>query len=267
MGEMTIEQLTSQVLKSSVQDVGADGTMTVQTTFESFKTSMTSPMATMAYDSANPDAGTDPMSAMLKKVFTDFVGASFTMVISPTGEVQKVEGFTKLADKMFSNLPQEPAAANMMNGFKASLSDDAMRTMFSQTFVALPGRPVKPGDSWNGQFVSKNPMLGALVTSVKATLKSVEASAGDQVATIATALAIKQDPKSATAASNPLGLPTQVGDSSGEGEMFFNVTKGRLQKSTTRVLLPMTMSGPGPDGSQVNMKMNVKSTLTMELMP
>ena len=47
--------------------------------------------------------------------------------------------------------------------------------------------------------------------------------------------------------------------------MLFDVAKGRLQRGTTRVTLPMTMSGTGPDGTPVSMQTNAKTTVTIEL--
>ena len=79
------------------------------------------------------------------------IGESFTLVMAPTGEVQKVEGFAKLAEKMFKSVPQDPAVAGILDGLKANLSDDAMRSMFTQTFAQFPNRPLKSGDTWNTQ--------------------------------------------------------------------------------------------------------------------
>ena len=128
---------------------------------------MNSPMFSMAYDSANPDAGDNPMNAMLKNIFSAMIGESFTLVMAPTGEVQKVEGFAKLAEKMFKNIPQDPATAGMLDGLKANLSDDAMRNMFTQTFAQFPNRPLKSGDTWNSQFSHQPiPCWAAFITSV-----------------------------------------------------------------------------------------------------
>ena len=58
----------------------------------------------------------------------------------------------------------------------------------------------------------------------------------------------------------------QFGDSSGEGEVIFDLVNGRLHRSTTRTTMPMTMSGPGPDGNAMRLQTLAKSTITVELL-
>jgi uncharacterized protein DUF6263 len=264
MGEMNIEQSNVQIFRSVVQDVAADGTTTLQQAVESVKMEMTSPMINMAYDSANPDTTGNPMNAMLKNMFSALIGESFTLVVAPTGEVKKVEGVSKIAEKMFKNMPDDQATAGLVNGLKANLSDEATKSMFTQAFAQFPDRPLKSGDTWKNQFDTGNPMLGGLTTSVTSTLKAVEGDGSARTATIMTSLVMKQDPTK-PAPPNPTGFSMQVGDSAGDGEHIFEAVSGRLRRSTTRVSMPMTMSGAGPDGSPLTMKTTVKSTTTVEL--
>jgi Family of unknown function (DUF6263) len=262
--DMAIDQSTGQTLRGVAEDVASDGTTTLRQVVESAKMEMNSPMFTMAYDSANPGAGDNPMSAMLKDIFSAMIGESFTLVIAPTGEVQKAEGFAKVAEKMFKNVPQDPQVAGIMEGLKANLSDDAMKNMFMQTFAQFPNRPLKSGDTWNSQFTTYNPMLGALTTSVTSTLKALEGDGSNRVAKIVTSVTVKQD-ATKPAQANAMGFSMQMGDGTGEGEQVFDAGTGRLRGSTTRMTVPMTMSGTGPDGSTMSMKTSVKSTTTVEL--
>jgi hypothetical protein len=264
MGDMTIDQSTGQTLRGVAEEVASDGTATIRQVVESAKMEMNSPMFTMAYDSANPAAGDNPMSAMLKDIFSAMIGESFTLVIAPTGEVQKAEGFARLAEKMFKNIPQDPSMAGVVEGLKANLSDDAMKNMFMQTFAQFPNRPLKPGDTWNSQFTTNNPMLGALTTSVTSTLKAFEGDGSNRVAKIVTGVTVKQDATKA-AQANAMGFSLQMGDGTGDGEQVFDAGTGRLRGSTTRMTVPMTMSGTGPDGAAMSMKTTVKSTTTVEL--
>jgi hypothetical protein len=264
MPDMTINQSTTQVFRTVAEEVAPDGTVTLRQVVESIKMEMNSPMFTTAFDSANPDAAANPMSAMLKTVLTPMVGASFTLVMAPTGEVLKVEGLSALADKVFKTVAQDPAAAGVLDGLKANLSDDAMRSMMSQTFAQFPNRPLKAGETWIGQVSASNPMLGTLVTTVSSTLKAVEGAGGARMARIATSVTIKQD-ATKPVPTNPMGMTMQLGDSTGDGEQFFNAATGRFQRSTINISMPMTMSGAGPDGTPLNLKTSVKTTTTVEL--
>ena len=62
-----------------------------------------------------------------------------------------------------------------------------------------------------------------------------------------------------------MGFSMQMGDGTGDGEQLFDAGTGRLRGSTTRLTIPMTMSGSGPDGTPMSMKTNVKRTTTVEL--
>jgi len=264
MGDMTIDQSNIQTIRTEAEDITPDGTTTLRQTHESVKVEMNGPMGMMSYDSANPETSDNPMNAMLKGIFTAMIGESFTLVIAPTGAVQKVEGVSKLAEKMFKAIPQDPASAGIINGLKSNISDDAMRNMFTQAFAQFPDRPLKPGDTWNSQFTTTNPMLGAMTTSTTSTLKAVEGDGSNRVARIATSVTMKQD-ATKPAQPNPMGFSMQMDDSVGEGEQLFDATTGRLRRSTTRATMPLTMSGAGPDGTPMTMKTNVKTTITVEL--
>jgi Family of unknown function (DUF6263) len=264
MGDMAIDQSTTQTIRLTAEDVSADGTATLREVFESVKMEMNSPMFAMSFDSAKPDAGDNPMNAMLKGIMLPMIGESFTIVMAPTGEVQKVEGLSKLAEKMFQSVPQEPAVAGILDGMKANLSDDGMRGTFTQTFAQFPNKPLKSGDTWNTQISVGNPMLGGLITSTTSTLKSLEGEGSNRVATIVTTSTIKQD-SSKPAQTNPMGLTTQMGNGVGDGEQIFDAGTGRFRRSTTHVDIPMVMSATGPDGTPLNMKASVKATTTVEI--
>jgi hypothetical protein len=264
MGDLAIDQTSTQTIRLAAEDISADGTTTIRHVFESVKMEMNSPMFAMSYDSAKPDAGDDPMTAMLRRVMTPIIGESFTLVMAPTGEVQKVEGLTKLTEKMFQGLPQDPAVAGILDGVKANLSDDAMRSTFTQTFAQFPNKPLKTGETWNTQISVPNPMLGGLITSTTSTLKSLEGEGSKRVATIVTASTIKQD-SSKPAQANPMGLTAQMGNGVGDGEHIFDAGTGRFRRSTTHVSIPMTMSGTGPDGTVLSMKTSIKTTTTVEI--
>lgn len=264
MGDLTIDQSTTQTLSSTVEDVAADSTVTLRQVVESMKMEMNSPIMTMAFDSAAPEASTGPGGTVLKDVFSQMIGQPYTLVMAPTGEVKKVEGISRLAEKVFKSVAPDPAMAGMLDGIKANMTDDAMRTMFAQSFAQFPDKPVKVGDSWDLQVTASNPMLGTLITSIKATLKSVDADAAGRVARIATTVAVKRD-TSKPVPPNPMGMTLNVGEANGEGEQVFDVALGQLRSSTVTLTIPMTMSGTGPDGSALNMQTQVKSTTTTEL--
>ena len=264
MDNLTIDQSIIQVVKMTVAEVAADGTATLNQSVESFKMNTMSPMFSAGYDSDKPDAATDDLSARLKGVLAPMIGQSYTVVMAPSGEVVKVEGISKLAEKMFSNMSADPAAAGVLDGLKASLSDESMRSLMGQSFAQAPNRPLKIGESWTTEIVQSNPMLGGTITSVKLTLKTVGGDDAKRVATIGLDSSVKQDPAK-PGSPNPMGMTLQLSTGTGDGEQTFDLAAGRLVRSTVRMNLPMSMSGQGPDGTPMNLSTLVKGTTTTEL--
>ena len=219
-GGMTVEQTLSQVWKEAVEDVAADGTTTLRATFESITVDMSMPMGRMAYDTEHPESASDPGS-MLKTMFANLIGESFTVALSPAGVVQRVDGLTRLADKMFASLPAN--AVPMLGGFRQAMSDDAMKQNMSQAYLTFPDRPLKAGDTWNDQVTTTNPM-GPMTISSASTLKTVAGAADTQVVTVASTLTLRQD--SSTPGAGPMGMTMKMGEATGDRETLFNVAVG-----------------------------------------
>jgi Family of unknown function (DUF6263) len=189
------------------------------------------------------------------------IGESFVVVVSPTGVVQKVEGLGQLMEKAFRTIPQNPASAAAMQSMRNSFSDESMKQMLSQGFARFPDRAVKVGEQWNEESTMANPLLGKATTITTSTLTGVEG----QVAKIAIKLNMKFD--LAQAAANPMGMAMKVGETSGEGELLFDVVKGQHQRSTTRMTMSFSMSAPGPGGATTTMETVSKSVITFEIVP
>jgi hypothetical protein len=262
---VTVEMNASQVLRTSVEGVAADGTATVRSTYESARWEMKSPAGTMLYDSAADTASADRVASRVKDTLSALIGGSFTMTLSPRGEVLAVEGMTQLVEKMFKSFPSDPSIAPFLTSLRSSLTDEGLRGTLGQGFTPLPEGALKPGDTWENELTRKDAMAGEVAHTTRFTLKAVESGAGERLAQIAAAVSIKLSP--AGGMSLPMGFKMQLGDASGEGELTFDVERGRLQKSVTRLKFPMEMSAPGPDGGTMNMKTVADGVITFELLP
>ena len=107
-------------------------------------------------------------------------------------------------------------------------------------------------------------MLGTLMTSVKSTLKSIDADAGGRLAQVAITLSIKRD-STKPAPPNPTGMTLRHGRSTGDGEQIFDVGTGLLRSSTVRFDDSDDDVGQRSGRSPLNMQTNVKSTTTTEM--
>ena len=112
--------------------------------------------------------------------------------------------------------------------------------MTDQGFAVLPDHPVKVGETWTSQLEVNNPILGKMTTARTSTLKSIENTSGAPVAHIAITVATKAGADSAS--PSILGVSAKIGDSESQGEILFDVTKGRVQTSSLRSETPMSIS-------------------------
>jgi hypothetical protein len=261
MGEASFDQTTTQVLKSVAETIAADGTATLRQVIDSVRMEMNTPMGKMGFDSTDPTALQDP-TGMMKSIFSSMVGEPFTVVLAPNGKVEKVEGMSRLMDKMLKSLPQNPGSLPITDALKNSLSDEAMKGLLGQGFAQFPAKPVRVGETWTGEFKTSNPAMGVLVTSTTSTLRSVEGSGDAQVARVDMKLAVKLEQASTT--PNPMGLTVKMNEATGTGELSFNPAKGTLIRSSVTMEMPFSMSGTAPDGTAMNLTSKAKSTTTIE---
>jgi len=260
-GDMQINQTMTQVIRIVADDVAPDGTATLKETFVSAKMDMDGPMGHVTYDTAAPPTNQTPMVQAMSQVFSAMVGETITIVQAPDGTVSKVEGSSRILDKIAKSVPEDMAAAGVLQGLKSMLSDDALKTTLQQSFAKLPPGPVKPGDTWTGTLEMGNPMIGKIAGAIDFTLKAVDG--GQQgTARIGVAMTLKQE---SAPADGVMGMTMKLRDARGEGEILFDIAKGRIQKSSMKSVMPATISGTAPDGTQMTMQNKTTTTVTMEL--
>jgi len=129
----------------------------------------------MSYDSKDPNsAANNPLA-----VAGNMVGKPFSIIVSPKGEIIKVDGFDKL---MKETDPQG-------QGVSQQLTDSTIKKMMGATLDMFPEKAVKIGDSWTkNTTMDVQPFSMAIET--RYTLKSV----ADGKANIDVASVIKVNP-------------------------------------------------------------------------
>ena len=262
ISEVKLEQNMVLMLKITAEDVAADGTATLSQTFESVKMDMSGPMGRVSYDTAAPSAIANPMVQALRQIFTGMVGASITIVQAPDGSVRKVEGATKVMDRIVKSAQGDPAAIAAAEGMKSILSDEAVKATLEQSFPKLPAAALQPGETWQAQLAMGNDTIGRVTGDVKFTLKAVEGAGDAATAQIAVALTVKQDVAPPPAAN---GMIVKMGEGKGTGDIAFDVAKGRIVKSSMKTDTPSTMTMQGPDGNMATLQSKATTTMTMEL--
>ncbi len=253
----------SQVVRTVVDDVAPDGTATLRTVFESMRWETKGTSGTMVFDT---ESTTEPASANvpfpLKEMMNSFVGQALTVVMAPSGQVQKVDGMSRIVDKAVQSAPPSPLTASLLESLRSGFSDDQLQNVLTRGSIRFPDRPLRLGDTWDTSATMTNPMTGAETITTVFTLKDVEDNSGRRIAVIATRITFQNTGGPAAAAVT--GLKMRVTDSSGEGEMVFDVTNGRLLRSTTRTKNSADMEMSRPDGVVMNLQTTSVSTISVE---
>ena len=185
-----------------------------------------------------------------------------SVVMAPTGAIQRIEGVQKVYDKIVQDLPTDRSATQMAASLKSVLSEEAIRAALEQSFPRMPPQPVRPGETWTAQISLGSESTGRISGTQTMTFKRIDGADANGIATIAVALALKQE---STPPIGPAGMTMKLGDSRGTGEIAFDVANGRIRSSTMKTEMPATMTAPGPDGRPSTMKSTTKTSMKMEL--
>jgi hypothetical protein len=132
-------------------------------------------------------------------------GSSFTLTVTPQGQLTKLEGYDDFLDRLAAGDKDRRQA------LRVTFAEDALRQAFADLFGPLPNKAIVKGDRWQHALLEPMPHFGTL----RHTAKYVHA--GDQLDyTIATKVELPKDDMS----------------------VLFRITKGSVteEKSAGRML-------------------------------
>jgi hypothetical protein len=263
-GPMSGSQTMTQVLRFAAEDVSADGVATVRQTFQSIRMESSGPMGKLVVDSATPDTGQNPAAQGMRRVLAALAGESVVFDMTADGTVRRVEGVSRLADKLAGVMASDPAAGQAGQVFKSALTDEALKNTLEQTFPRIAVRPLKVGDTWTGDILLSNPMIGRITGRSIFTVKTANI-VEDQppAAVISVGLILKQEV--VPPPSGPAAMVMTLGDAKGAGEIMFNTARNQIELSTMRTELPSSVTMNAPDGSVATAHNKTTITMKMEL--
>jgi len=261
----SLDSTLTQVFRTVVEDVAADGTATLEQVIESVRMDLNTPLGRIVFDSESNggDIGSSSMALAMSHAYRAMIGQPVRMVVSPTGAVSKINGLTRLMERVLDAQPNDRVMPELLDGFRNAFSDDTARDMVGWGVALFPDRPLRPGDTWQDHLKATVPGVGATTTLREWTLRGVESASGVSTARLAARVTIARDPSAPEPALGP--VPMLIGESSGESDVLFDLSRGRLQRVTTSLAMPMTMSLPGRDNSRADMEIRIASTLTLEV--
>ena len=262
MGAQKIEQKTSTTMEMSLavrpHEDGARKRVTIK--YERVAMNMEMNGQKMGFDSAKPTEGTDPLG--LAKTLGATVGKELKVLLTATDEISDVENY----DEFVKNFPPSPIPGMDMSKM---FTKDSMAAMMKQgALQAMPGKPVKPGDSWPYATTVELPQMGKVAVKGTYTFKGMTDHGGAPCAEIVTTGEITLDMAKADAAS-PAGealaqLGMKVEGGTLKGTVWFDPKLGFARDAQLTQEMSMTMKNPADPAAtlKVPIKQEITTTLT-----
>jgi hypothetical protein len=259
----TLDETITQQISLAVVDVDSFGKATLRETVTAIRREMNTPTGRVVVDSTSPAPSTaNPMAAMMAKSFSALVGSPITIVIAADGAVERVEGASRIMEKVMAAAGSDAAAGPPAQVLKSMFSDETFRSMTEQAFTRFPPQPVKVGGTWKGRLTLGNEAMGKVAGALTFTLKSVEGTGNAARAAIAVAMVLTQ---TSAPPPGPMNMTLKLGESKGDGDLLFDLGRGRILKSTMATEMTSAITMSGPDGTPVTVNNDAKTRMTMEL--
>ncbi len=217
----------------------------------------------LGYDSAKPDAGTDPLG--LGKSLGAMVGKELKILTNAKDEIAEVENYDAYIKELTAG--GGPGAADMSKMFSR---EGLVESIKQGSLHAFPGHPVEVGESWPFTNQITLPQVGTVSVKGTYTFKGMVDHGGASCAEIQTDGVIAMDLAAAgDAAAGPAAgiaaLGMKITDGTLKGPVWFDVQLGTARDSELVQEMTMSMKNPADAAGallSVPMKQTIKTTLT-----
>ena len=167
--------------------------------------------------------------------FAFVLDKTYTLRLSPVGEVQRIEGYAELLDEMLRGLRDR----NVRETMRATMDPEVFRGNLEQQWHVVPDGEVEVGDSWTVRRSQDLKGVGRLTLQMRYTLDRVLDIDGERVALI-----------SATGdawvgGGQAHGVELDITDARIDGQAVFAVDAGVLLSVEQNTFLRMEVSAGG----------------------
>jgi hypothetical protein len=206
----TVKHETTYTME--VLEVGEAGQGKLRTQFDRFRIDMTGAVE-KAFDSDKEDDLAKARQDEALKMYAALKGKSMVLKVSAQGKVEDSD-----LSELIKALEAEEDFKSLVGAAKKIGPD-----MAQGSFCSLPGKPVKPGDTWKDSRTIDMGGVGKVVLTGTYTFNGVE----DGKARIGVDMAI-------TLEKNPeVTAPIEIKEGLGKGVIVFDVTAGQIASSQT----------------------------------
>lgn len=210
----------SEVEVRSVQSLSVErvrrGDGTIRATTESVRlTGDLGPGGSISFDSENPRdrrRASDPNIAP----FVFLLGKSYTMTLTPAGEVVRLDGYAQHLNELLAS-QRDPAVAQAL---QLSMSESIFRANLEQMWRVVPGEEVDVGESWSVRSTQTIPGFGEVIVNLQYTFEGIESMEGMDVAIITS------EGTATMGAGGMPGVRIRITESSIQGTIAFGIDLG-----------------------------------------
>ncbi|QNL52157.1 hypothetical protein H8S90_11580 [Olivibacter sp. SDN3] len=236
--KMNIKQHTTidyiyEVLKSNTNG------LQIKTTYQSISISTDTPEGNISYDSKKQENNDSPF-----KDIEAIVGKSFTMYVSPEGEVTQVEGMESIINSFAKDDPAQQL-------LKQQFSDSAFINIMNAALNIYPNKEIDLGESWRKD--SSAEMAGLMATDMQNTYTLTDIKGNDAVISLTSIL--KLSPLSGEGILSNMKINLQ---GTQKGTINTHITSGLIISSTINQEITGTLSAQG-----LEIPMNITSEITV----
>jgi len=219
--------------------------------------------AKIQYDTRSPPA--DPQAARHPMVapFIALAGRAVEFTVNDEGRVSSITGSEAALDAMHNAL-LGPLGSGPMHDALAGFSQDASREarlarQFEQAFRLIPGRAVRPGESWDIPIEHVSPLAGSLTSTTTATLKKFDRRRHTAMIDLEGSLSLDADED--TGFAGLVGISLESGAITGSVE--FDTVNRVIDRSDMTVRTTWTV-GAGLTGGDDPMRQTIEQRATLQ---
>ena len=260
-----IKQTLTYLLKLSIKDVDKDGVMEIDFTFTSVKLAASGNGKTFSYQSGGK------LSADEKLRYADYeaiINNPFTARVGAKGDILEFFRTDRIANKILELKGlKDSVSLEEKKMLQQQISEGALRPLLSQVFRKLPDNQVKKDSSWSLTNPPAQLPFFEMTNTIKFRITSFEKYNDNNLAVIDAGLSSQyRISERAKQAKVTVKSPSYTG----EGKIYFNLSKGLVEKSKTNLYLTieMSMNAPSRTGGmqKVTQKQFTKTTNILELL-
>ena len=240
-------QTLAYIVSVEVKDVEPDNVMELSFVFESIKLDATANGQKYSYISGKK---LDSLDQQRYLEYEAMLNNPFSIRMSPTGEILDVYKTDRIANKVLEMRGvKDSVSAEEKKLFQQDIVNGALKPLIAQVFRSMPSNKVSIDSSWS----IKQPLVNLQVFQLDNThnfqLKQFEKYNDDNLAVINAGLTSKFIISPEAKRNN---IDVKNPNYTAEGKIYFNLTKGLIQKSKTRTALnvEISMTLPRKNGPQ-----------------